>query len=827
MGPKKFFSELKRRNVYKIAISYGITGWLLAQVAGLVTNAFEAPLWVIKMIIITLIIGFPIALILAWVYEMSPKGLIKTKPKDRRLAAIMFTRIIGYTDLMASDEDRAFEILQKNREIHTQLIEKYNGKIIREMGGGLLISFKLATDAVHCAINIQSECKKQDIPLKIGIHEGEMVFEGMDVLGDGVNIASCLQESAEEGSIFISGSVYRDVKNKKHIKTQFIEERSFKNVDDPMKVYLVSSEDTQFNKIPSIKLDPGQNGRKPIISFPYVKIGSVILLLTVLVIFYIFFSGKSIPFEERDWIVITDFENLTEESIFDNSLNTAFTLNIDQSRYLNVITRQRMLEALKRMKKGDIKYINEEIGREIAIREGVQIYLVPGISRVGTQYILTVKIQDVKTADTLRSEVLYAKNQDEIIGKLDELTKKTRRILGESRYKISEQSKPLSNATTSSLEALKQYSLGIQNHKNLNFEKAKVHYENAIRIDTSFTSAKASLGNLLFERFDREKGREWLDQAILSIDNLTDKEKYSVLAFYAVNIEKDFDKGIEYIKSLIELYPDDPVPHNNLGWYFQKQKLYESAVNEYRAALQIDPYMMLTYGGINWVFMDFLGEIDSVRTWSNRMIKYGPENEWGYFYQGSAYVGLDSLEKAEISYSKARSLNRNFLMNQWRLAHVYRLLGKHDKAIEVLEEILSIDPEEKFANYDIGINYTLMGEHEKARSKFLQLKKMCEQWMKEDPKNVSTHISFGLVLSRLEQKEAAWKIGKRAIELDSTIHIRFAELLAVQDKKSEALDHLEKALDNGYRDLVWLKLNPNLQILHNDPRFQDLLDQFF
>jgi len=104
---------------------------------------------------------------------------------------------------------------------------------------------------------------------------------------------------------------------------------------------------------------------------------------------------------------------------------------------------------------------------------------------------------------------------------------------------------------------------------------------------------------------------------------------------------------------------------------------------------------------------------------------------------------------------------------------------------------------------------------------------MCEQWMKEDPKNVSTHISFGLVLSRLEQKEAAWKIGKRAIELDSTIHIRFAELLAVQDKKSEALDHLEKALDNGYRDLVWLKLNPNLQILHNDPRFQDLLDQFF
>lgn len=77
---------------------------------------------------------------------------------------------------MGSDEDRAFEVLAKNREIHNQLVEKYNGSLIKEMGDGMLISFSLASDAVYCAIEIQKASKDQEIPLKIGIHEGEMVF---------------------------------------------------------------------------------------------------------------------------------------------------------------------------------------------------------------------------------------------------------------------------------------------------------------------------------------------------------------------------------------------------------------------------------------------------------------------------------------------------------------------------------------------------------------------------------------------------------------------------------------------------------------------------
>ncbi|MFC2123229.1 adenylate/guanylate cyclase domain-containing protein [Bacteroidota bacterium] len=159
--------------------------------------------------------------------------------EDRRHIAVMFTDIVGYTALMGSDEDKAFDMLKRNHTIHATQIKKHNGKLIKEVGDGTLASFPLASDAVRCAMDIQKEAKSQKIPLKIGIHQGEMVMVGADVLGDAVNVASRLQESAEEGCICISGAVQRDVKNKAGITAEFQEEKTLKNVDDPIKVYEV------------------------------------------------------------------------------------------------------------------------------------------------------------------------------------------------------------------------------------------------------------------------------------------------------------------------------------------------------------------------------------------------------------------------------------------------------------------------------------------------------------------------------------------------------------------------------------------------------------
>ncbi len=159
---------------------------------------------------------------------------------SRQLAAIMFTDIVGYTALMGSDEQKAFDLLQKNRELQKPIIEKFNGRWIKELGDGVMASFNTVSDAVNAAIKIQEACNAaKDFQLRIGINLGEVVFENDDVFGDGVNIASRIQSVAKPGSIYISESVHHNVSNKKDIQTKFAKEETLKNVKEPVKIYEV------------------------------------------------------------------------------------------------------------------------------------------------------------------------------------------------------------------------------------------------------------------------------------------------------------------------------------------------------------------------------------------------------------------------------------------------------------------------------------------------------------------------------------------------------------------------------------------------------------
>lgn len=189
--------------------------------------------------------------------------------QQRRLAAIMFTDIVGYTSLMGRDEDAAFRILRKNRKIQKRLIKDNNGDCLKEMGDGILSSFQSASEAVQCAIGIQNEVEKSEITLRIGIHLGEVVFEDGDVFGDGVNIASRLQETAKIGNVYISEAVQKEVKNKAHIKTAYVAEITVKNVPDLLKVFKViitdsGSVDSGISKSPSQRID-----KKSIIVLPF------------------------------------------------------------------------------------------------------------------------------------------------------------------------------------------------------------------------------------------------------------------------------------------------------------------------------------------------------------------------------------------------------------------------------------------------------------------------------------------------------------------------------------------------------------------------------
>ena len=160
--------------------------------------------------------------------------------QSRQLASIMFTDIVGYTALMGNNEEKAFALLKKNRELQKPVIESFKGRFIKELGDGIMASFNTVSDSVNAALKIQENCKAiNDYQLRIGIHLGEVLFENDDVFGDGVNIASRIQAISEPGSIYVSEPVSANVLNKKGIITRFIREEKLKNVREPVRIYEV------------------------------------------------------------------------------------------------------------------------------------------------------------------------------------------------------------------------------------------------------------------------------------------------------------------------------------------------------------------------------------------------------------------------------------------------------------------------------------------------------------------------------------------------------------------------------------------------------------
>lgn len=161
---------------------------------------------------------------------------------QRQLAAIMFTDLVGFTSMMAKNEQETLQVLEKIRHTLKSLVEKHNGKWLKEIGDGTLSSFTSAVDAVYCAKDFQKAIGNEDFKIRIGIHVGEVTLTEDDIFGDGVNIAARIEPLAQPGGICITDRVYEDLSNKPEFETAFLGERKLKNVDRPIKIYTLVGE---------------------------------------------------------------------------------------------------------------------------------------------------------------------------------------------------------------------------------------------------------------------------------------------------------------------------------------------------------------------------------------------------------------------------------------------------------------------------------------------------------------------------------------------------------------------------------------------------------
>ena len=162
----------------------------------------------------------------------------------RKLAAIVFTDIVGFTKLTAEDQSQASSLLKTQRDLFQPLVAQFNGSWIKEMGDGLILTFDTVTDAVNCCIKLQDASKENDdLNLRIGIHEGEILIEENDIIGDDVNIAARIEPFAAPGGIAISNKVNDALIREADFTTKYLGKPKLKGVGQKVEVYCITSHD--------------------------------------------------------------------------------------------------------------------------------------------------------------------------------------------------------------------------------------------------------------------------------------------------------------------------------------------------------------------------------------------------------------------------------------------------------------------------------------------------------------------------------------------------------------------------------------------------------
>ena len=163
--------------------------------------------------------------------------------QQRRLAAILFTDIVGYTAMMQQNETKARAVIKKYIAVLKEGVASHSGEILNDYGDGNLCAFSSASEAVQCALEIQQQLTTEpEVPLRIGLHIGEIFFEDGKILGDGVNVASRIQSLGQANTILFSEEIQDKIKNVPKFRSAFIGAFAFKNIDKPVNVFALANE---------------------------------------------------------------------------------------------------------------------------------------------------------------------------------------------------------------------------------------------------------------------------------------------------------------------------------------------------------------------------------------------------------------------------------------------------------------------------------------------------------------------------------------------------------------------------------------------------------
>jgi TolB-like protein/Flp pilus assembly protein TadD len=633
--------------------------------------------------------------------------------QHRQLAAIMFTDIEGYTSLMQQDEKNAIQIRFKHREIFKSVTEKYNGELIQYYGDGTLSIFKSSVEAIKCSIEMQRAFQKEPtIPVRIGVHVGDIIRTESDIIGDAVNVASRVESLAVSGSILISDKVNDQLRNQNDIETKFINAFEFKNVNQIMPVFAIANEGIVVPKPSEVS---GKTKEKESKSFKSYKRNSAFVLVGLLAVIasLFFYYQTNAPVQElalKRSIAVLPFSNMSldvDSENFTDGVTEDILLQLSKIKELQVISRASIM--LFKESKKPIPEIAKELGVSYVLEGSVRKY--GDKVRINAQLI-----------DASNNNYLWAENYDKTVTEIFDIQSQVSNEIAKAlKITLSENEiLSLSKLPTESTEAYNIYKeaqmfLNRGGGKVEELEKAEDLFKKAIDIDPDFCRAYVGLSDTYLEYiyWGRQAPKEILEKALtpaLKALELSPAEGGSYGALGAISYYR-FDKetAVSYLNKAIEINPNYVGAYDKLAWIRLFEGSLDEAVRLFNKALELDPLSTKNIANIAFSHYYFHEYDKGIKVLDDALNKF-PDDNMLLFMKANLLTGAKQFEEAiKIFNHRTVGVNTN-----WMIGYSYGMIGEVEKANEVLNYQLEKNKTTFVPPYMIATIYMGLGDRENA-----------------------------------------------------------------------------------------------------------------
>jgi TolB-like protein/Flp pilus assembly protein TadD len=590
----------------------------------------------------------------------------------------MFTDIVGYTALMGESEEKAVRVRERHRALVNQLVAQFNGEWIEETGDESLSSFPSALDAVSCALAIQAALEDDpELSIRIGIHLGDVIFEGDRVYGDGVNVASRIRPLAEPGGICVSGEVYQSVKNQPGIEASPLGERELKNVDHRVPVFTIRNAPAQ-----------GGAGRSPetrasAIARKWVTLVAALALILLFVggVRWWASSVQMTPPERIRSLAVLPLENLSgdsEQEYFADGMTEALIGDLAQISSLRVISRTSVMQY-----KGAPKAL-PEIAKDLkvdAVVEGTVI-------REGDRVRITAQLIDARD-----DRHLWAQHYDRDLRNILALQSEVARaVANEIAIQLApDEQDRLSRVRKVRPETHEAYLKGryYANRRTVeDLRRAIGYFERAAESDAEYAPAHAGLADAywllaVYGARPREVMPSAKAAALRAIElDDTLAEAHASLAAVLLWYEWDFLEAEKGFKRAIELRPSYAPSHqwySSLLMYLDRS---EEGFAEIGRSLEFDPLSLIAHANLGiYYYCD--RRYDEATKQLRATLDMGPHFVPAHLWLGYSYAHRSMFDEGMVEFRKATDMD----LGRAGIGYTYALRGQKEQALNVAEQL--------------------------------------------------------------------------------------------------------------------------------------------